>query len=164
MLLIICIWWVGSALGRRRDDCNGGGSVLGRPTGSARVHIYDTLVFKRSFMYIHWYYCVLHSIPLMYFIESLYAILSSRIYFEFYVYLWDIPRCVACWFYVFLCTLSEMTPCCNKVTTSYWTLSRHRRNGGRWWCFCLRCVYINTCIFIEPIGIGIKGSFLTYFL
>ena len=83
-------------------------------SGSERVRMYDTLVFKRYFMYIHWYYCVLHSIPLMYFTESLYVILSSRIYFEFYVYLWDIPRCVACWFYVFLCTLSEMT---NKTCT-----------------------------------------------
>ena len=76
-----------------------------------------------SFMYIHWYYCVLHSIPLMYFTESLYVILSSRIYFEFYVYLWDIPRCVACWFYVFLCTLSEMT---NKTCTIiYSVLNEH---------------------------------------
>ena len=81
-----------------------------------RVYLCMILLFflKGLFMYIHWYYCVLHSIPLMYFTEFLYVILSSRIYFEFYVYLWDIPRCVACWFYVFLCTLSEMT---NKTCT-----------------------------------------------
>ena len=81
-----------------------------------RVYVCMILLFffKRSFMYIHWYYCVLHSIPLMSFTESLYVVLSSRIYFEFYVYLWDIRRCVACWFYVFLCTLSEMT---NKTCT-----------------------------------------------
>ena len=118
MLLIICIWWVGPALGRRRDDCNGGGSVLVRPTllsGSARVRMYDTLVFK-SILYLYSLISLLllHSIPLMYFTESLYVVLSSRIYFEFYVYLWDIPRWVACWFYVFLCTLSEMT---NKTCT-----------------------------------------------
>ena len=75
---------------------------------------------KRSFMYIHWYYCVLQSIPLMYFTEYLYVILSSRIYFEFYVYLWDIPRCVACWFYVFLCTLSEMTNKTCTIIIWYW--------------------------------------------
>ena len=86
---------------------------MGQPTllsGSARVRMYDTLVFlKRSFMYIHWYYCVLHSIPLMNFTESLYVISSSRIYFQFYdVYLWDIPRCVACWFYVFLAATKQL--------------------------------------------------------
>ena len=143
VLLIICIWWVGPALGRRRDDCNGDGSVLGRPTllsGSARVRMYDTLVFKRSFMYIHWYYCVLQSIPLMYFTESLYVILSSRIYSEFYVYLWDIPRCVACWFYVFLCTLSEMT---NKTCT---TIENYAKYGTT----CHIENAINIALFYSP--------------
>ena len=89
--------------------------ILLHPSLITVFRVVPTLIcFKDSFMYIHWYYCVLHSIPLMYFTESLYVILSSRIYFEFYVYLWDIPRCVACWFYVFLCTLSEMT---NKTCT-----------------------------------------------
>ena len=56
VLLIICILWVGPALGRRRDGSNDVGSALVRPTllpGSARVRMYDTIVFKRSFMYIH---------------------------------------------------------------------------------------------------------------
>ena len=154
------LWWVGPALGRRRDDCNGGGSVMGQPTllsGSARVRMYDTLVFlKRSFMYIHWYYCVLHSIPLMNFTESLYVILSSRIYFEFYyVYLWDIPRCVACWFYVFLAATKQLykwyfpSVClsvCPSVCHTFFTMfpsSYHHEifrsyYHGQEWCPCKR--------------------------
>ena len=105
---------VGSASGRLEWRWIGDGPTYITVWECACTYVWYPCFFKRSFMYIHWYYCVLHSIPLMYFTESLYVILSSRIYFEFYVYLWDIPRCVACWFYVFLCTLSEMT---NKTCT-----------------------------------------------
>ena len=45
--------FVFGGLGQRRDDCNGGGSVMGQPTllsGSARVRVYDTLVFLKGLL------------------------------------------------------------------------------------------------------------------
>ena len=40
-----------------------------------RVYVCMILLFlKGFFMYIHWYYCVLHSISLMYFLKNLYML------------------------------------------------------------------------------------------